>query len=182
MKNYRETIKDVQTTIDNTKINIPKGTELVFVPNAGSASGYAVKDTKLLVKLGAWEHDAKTRYAYVPVNAVFEALHIRAPLKTKSDDWQETANKWIIKIAEQSFDYYTGSGIAKSPDYDSVMACLVRDAEALEQTFENWANELGYDTDSKKAYSIWEECCNNARKLISAGIDLKAENERLQDY
>lgn len=182
MKNYRETIRDVETTIDNTKITVPKGTPLTHVPNAGKASGYAVRDVADLVKLGAWEHDAKTRYAYVPVNSVFEALHIHGPLKSKSNDWQETANKWLIKIAGQSFDYYTGSGITKSPDYDSVMACLVRDAEALNHTFENWANELGYDTDSRKAYATWEECCNNARKLIAAGIDLQAESERLQDY
>lgn len=182
MKNYRETIKSVETTIDSTKLIIPKGAELVFVPNAGSASGYAVKNAALLVKLGAWQHDADTRYAYVPANAVFEAIHIRAPLKTKSDDWQETANKWLIKIADQSFDYYTGSGIKESPNYDSVMACLTKDADALEKTFESWADEFGYDTDSRKAYKIWEDCCHNARKLHLIGIDIKSEVERLQDY
>lgn len=183
MKNYRETIKDVEATLgEKEKVMIPKGTELIFVPNVGSASDYAVKDTALIVKLGAWEHDAKTRYAYIPLHAVFEALHIREPLKSKSDDWQETANKWIIKIAGQSFDYYTGSSIKKAPDYDSVMTCLVSEAEALEQTFENWAYYFGFDTDSRKAYKIWEECCNNTRKLILAGINIMAESERLQDY
>jgi hypothetical protein len=178
MKNYRETFKDTEAG----RLKIPKGTELVHVPNCGQASGFAVKDTALLIKLGVWEHDAKTWYVYIPVNAVFEALHVRAPLKIKSENWQEKANKWLIKIAGQSFDYYTGSGIIESPNYDSVMAYLVRDAEALEQSFEDWASELGYDTDSRKAYAIWEECCNNARKLISAGIDLKSESERLQDF
>jgi hypothetical protein len=182
MQNYRETTKDVETTIDATKLTIPKGTELIRVSDCGGASGYAVKSEALLVKLGAWEHDARTRYAYIPEHAVFEALHVREPVKTKSDDWQETAHKWAVKIAGQEFEYYTGALIKDPPNYDSVMACLVRDAEALNQTFENWALEFGYDTDSRKAYAIWEACCENARKLILAGIDIEAEAERLRDY
>lgn len=37
MKNYLETIKSVKTTIAETHITVEKGTELVFVPNAGTA-------------------------------------------------------------------------------------------------------------------------------------------------
>lgn len=182
MKNYYETIKEVNATIYNTPLTIPKATELVHVPNCGTGSGYAVKDTTLLVSLGAGEHDAKTRYAYVPAKAVFAARLLRPPIKAKSDNWQETVNAWKVTIAGQEFDYFTGSGIDKAPCYDDVMNCLLGDSEALNQAFDEWAQELGYDTDSREAYAIWEARCENARKLIKTGIDLNAERERLQDY
>jgi hypothetical protein len=40
--------------------------------------------------------------------ATYEAKLIREPLKVRSDDWQETAHKWLVVINGQSFDYYTG--------------------------------------------------------------------------
>lgn len=40
----------------------------------------------------------------------YEAILIREPECEKSDDWQKTAFKWIIKINDVEFDYYTGHG------------------------------------------------------------------------
>jgi hypothetical protein len=181
MKNFRETLCDTFAELDGNKISVPKGTPIQFVPNAGCASGYAVTQYALL-ELGANKHDATYFYAYVPVNSVFEAIHARAQIETKSENWQDLAHQWQIKIAGQQFEYYTGSGIKESPCYDSVMACLIRDSEVLNMDFEEFCSEFGYDSDSRKAFAIWGKCCENGRKLVKTGIDLEAEAIRLADY
>lgn len=117
-----------------------------------------------------------------------EAILVRCPVSKKSDDWQETAFHWLIDINGQKFDYYAGSGHVtesgkpKKPLYDDVLYCLVSDADAAEMTFADWCSNLGYDTDSRKALSIYEQCQQNADKLRKAKIDIAAERERLQDY
>jgi len=45
------------------------------------------------------------------------------------------------------------------PDNIEALNCLARDAQAHHETFENWAYELGYDTDSRKAEDIYKACC-----------------------
>lgn len=39
-----------------------------------------------------------------------------------------------------------------------VLPSLQLDAGDADQPFEDWAIELGYDPDSRKAYKIWEAC------------------------
>lgn len=180
MQTYRETLKDTTATMNGKTLAVPKGTELKYIHSAGDCSGYAVKDP---TPLGFCFYDSQNYYAYVPSEkVVFEAIFLHGPLKIKSDNWQETANAWRINIAGQSFEYYTGTGIKKAPDYDSVLYSLVTDAEALKMSFENWANEFGYNDDSIKAKKIWRACCENARKLIATGVDIDAERERLRDF
>jgi hypothetical protein len=55
-------------------------------------------------------------------------------------------------------NYSTGIGI---PIYDgdilrSVVYSLILDQ--TDETFDRWANEHGYDTDSREAHRIWEAC------------------------
>jgi len=52
------------------------------------------------------------------------------------------------------------------PELDSVLDCLVSDAQgAVDQSFEEWASDYGYDTDSRKAEKIYKACCATATKL-----------------
>lgn len=51
-------------------------------------------------------------------------------------------------------------------DPAEVLNALARDGAALDQTFAEWAPELGYDADSIKALRTWEECCNIGRRLL----------------
>ena len=68
------------------------------------------------------------------------------------------------------------------PKLDDVLHALVMDASACEQSFEDWCSELGYSDDSIKALETYRECQKNADKLCKAGINVKAERERLADY
>lgn len=71
------------------------------------------------------------------------------------------------------------------PEPADVISSLVLDASVLDSgTFEQWASELGYDTDSRAAESTYRECLETALKLRAAigeaGID--ALRTAAQDY
>lgn len=121
------------------------------------------------------------------------AILVRKALNTKSDDWQETADQWLVTINGQTFDFYTGVGLRKKsrlggegipqkPELDTVLYSLVMDAVADEIGYDVWCDELGYDTDSRKALNIYLSCQENAAKLRKAGFNIDEERERLQDY
>ena len=71
---------------------------------------------------------------------------------------------------------------AVHPELDAVLYCLVTDGEACSQDFEDWCSNLGYDVDSRKAYSTWEACRANGKKLRDLGIDLEDAREKFSDY
>jgi hypothetical protein len=68
--------------------------------------------------------------------------------------------------------YWESSGVISSqrapikPDTSDIVHCLVLDADVLNYaTFEEWAENFGYDTDSRKAESIYRTCLETAIKL-----------------
>lgn len=72
------------------------------------------------------------------------------------------------------------------PSLEDVLHSLLSDGEAFfnAQSFEDWASEYGYETDSRKAEAIYRECDNIGRK-IAAAVEpdaIKAAREILQDY
>ncbi len=72
-----------------------------------------------------------------------------------------------------------------NPNMLDVLYCLVSDSSVLDcPSFEDWASELGYDTDSRKAENIYATCLGNSLKLRAAiGEDgLQKLREAFQDY
>ena len=71
------------------------------------------------------------------------------------------------------------------PSVLDVLHCLLMDSDVLNYaTFEEWANELGYDPDSRKAEGIYQECLQIAlqvKQMFSAG-ELEELYEMVQDY
>lgn len=72
------------------------------------------------------------------------------------------------------------------PDACDVLYSLLMDSSGVENagSFEAWASEYGYDTDSRKAEAIYRECVDLALKLrASLGGDmLDSLREAFQDY
>lgn len=63
-------------------------------------------------------------------------------------------------------DYVRQTNAAIMPDTLDVIACLARDSDVLNYSgFEQWANDLGYGSDSRKAESIYRECMAIALQL-----------------
>jgi len=91
----------------------------------------------------------------------------------------------IIKECETG-KYYTSLGlIANTPTVDDVMYCLVLDAGVIDHScFEDWANDYGYDTDSRSAEKVYRECLAIGLKLRNGIGDktLAVLQEAFQDY
>lgn len=71
------------------------------------------------------------------------------------------------------------------PDLRDVLYSLASDASVLDCSgFEDWASDLGYDTDSRKAEAIYRACLEIALKLRNTlGEDgLARLREATQDY
>jgi len=71
------------------------------------------------------------------------------------------------------------------PDLADVLYSLSMDADVLNSgSFENWASEYGYDTDSRKAESIYRACLDIALKMRAALGDsaLQELRDACQDY
>lgn len=65
-----------------------------------------------------------------------------------------------------------------------VLYSLMMDAEAIDYTFADWCDNLGYDSDSMKAKKIYDECLGNAILIRQSLGDKKISElrELFQDY
>ena len=70
------------------------------------------------------------------------------------------------------------------PELRDVIYSLVMGADAFEYDFEDWCANFGYETDSRKAEKIYNECVEIAHKLLrSVGTSgLEKLREAYQDY
>lgn len=70
----------------------------------------------------------------------------------------------------------------KPLNIDDVLYSLVIDSDAKDYTFEDWADNFGYDTDSRKGEQIYHACKKNARKVSTFIDNLEEAAELFQDY
>ena len=71
-----------------------------------------------------------------------------------------------------------GSAYSVPPTAQTVASCLASDAQAGTEEFEEFASEYGYDSDSRKAYAVWEECRAielKFRRMFGAHFDAMCE-------
>ena len=87
-------------------------------------------------------------------------------------DWGEGATHWRITLArngqKMEFFYSMGSACTEPPTLPDVLDCLAMDASDFAGcgiSFEDWAGNLGYDTDSRKAERIFLATMANATAL-----------------
>lgn len=68
--------------------------------------------------------------------------------------------------------------VPQPPTIESVVYCIVSDSDLYENAadFEEFASELGYDPDSRKAYDIWEKCGEQFRqwRRFTRGLSIDA--------
>lgn len=102
----------------------------------------------------------------------------RVPYRMDEDDadrWSQEAKHFIytLYIKEGArFDkkirghYSQGSAIKGVPTIADILNALNMDTQGIEGTsFEMWAPDFGYDTDSRKAYRIYEACLKESQQL-----------------
>ncbi len=87
------------------------------------------------------------------------------------------------RIASARDKFWRGKKIL--PKLADVIYCLVSDADVLNYSnFEDWANEFGYDPDSRSAEKTYKQCLDSALSLRTLlGEDKLSElRELLADY
>lgn len=77
-----------------------------------------------------------------------------------------------------------GRGEAILPDSHDVIYSLLMDSEVLDyNSFEDWADSIGYDTDSRQAEQIYNSCLKIALQFHKIGESVIEElREVYQDY
>jgi len=85
-------------------------------------------------------------------------------------DWKN-ANHYKVTLkrsGRQLTTYFSqGYGISGEPTTESVLDALASDSSGVEnaRSFEDWADEYGYDTDSRKDEKLFKVCERQADKL-----------------
>lgn len=82
------------------------------------------------------------------------------------DPWTVT-----LRLGKRSMTvpFFTGYGLRSrmkdGPSAADVLDCLLSDASSADQTFEDWAGDLGYDTDSRKAERTYAAVVRQTARL-----------------
>lgn len=96
---------------------------------------------------------------------------VKVPMRADGvGDWGKNASHWYCTItrlpAENTYPavgtmavlYSMGSAHKGKPALRDVLDSLRSDAQGLDQSFDCWARDFGYDTDSRKALDIYLTC------------------------
>lgn len=89
------------------------------------------------------------------------------------DGWSKAARHWRCVFKREAAGYSSyfetefsqGSACTKPPTAEEVMDCLLSDCDALDYEFEEWASNLGFSPDSRKAESTYKFCRYVGEKL-----------------
>ena len=91
------------------------------------------------------------------------------------DDWQRKAHPYTVELRYQgrkyTFPYWTGPGWDRDPTTCDAAGSILMDASSYENArgFEDWAADLGYDTDSRTAERVYravERAHANVKRLL----------------
>lgn len=100
----------------------------------------------------------------------FSATAKRGPA---NETWDTPNNGWKVTLKNARGSRYTvpffkGVGLPDTPPTAAeVLECLIDDATGYRNanSFEDWAENYGYDTDSRAAYRIFEACRRISERL-----------------
>lgn len=97
----------------------------------------------------------------------------------KRDDWQRNANGYRLQLQYQgrvySFNFWQGVGCKEAPTATGCLECLLGDSSAVDEDFNDWADNYGYEQDSRKAYAIFLACRRvgrNMRRLLGDDFEI----------
>lgn len=125
--------------------------------------------------------------AYKAPASAFSAAHFTEKrARQELIDWEcehGKAGRWSsMGISSSSLP---GKRAALEPTLAEVLYCLSNDAGAIDHpTFESWASDYGYDTDSRKGEAAYRTCLEIGLKLRAfiGEEGLEELREALQDY
>jgi hypothetical protein len=123
------------------------------------------------------------------------------------DSWE--CDAWVFTLAGKttySGNYYTGSGLRKlskhaeranrssgyakakpepvAPCAADVLHSLILDSSATDMSFNDWCKELGFNNDSIKDLTTYQDCCKEGEELrkVFSRATMAEMALTLQDY
>jgi hypothetical protein len=106
-------------------------------------------------------------------------IHAAVTYGNNAEPIGENMNPWTVALRydgrRMTVPFWTGSGITSDPTAADVLDCLLSDAQMGTGTFEDFCADLGYDTDSRKAFDTWQACERIAKSLPRFLGDLYGE-------
>lgn len=134
----------------------------------------------------SWEREAReardrvdTLLAAASVTFKTTLLGERADAEPNGNLWKHDA--WNVTLQRgamaQDFGFKTGLGLRIKPTLANpngkpippraadVLSCLLSDAEASKQSFNDWCGDTGNNSDSIRAFRMYQECCEAREKL-----------------
>lgn len=112
----------------------------------------------------------------------------RAESRADAEEWGAGASHWRVTITRAGKRIITafsmGSAHMGKPALCDVVGCLLRDIEYANDSFSDWCDALGLDSDSRKAERTWRACKRTAAamaRLFSAS-ELAELSELFADY
>jgi hypothetical protein len=104
----------------------------------------------------------------------------------KLDKWQQEAHPYTVKLKydgrQMTIPFFMGQALTHEPTDKDVLPCLLSDYSVVDESFEDFCANFGYDEDSRKAEKIYKQCVKNGKKLERLfGPDLNKIAEKYQD-
>lgn len=104
----------------------------------------------------------------------------------EENEFPSDANRWAVTLKyggrRLTVPFFTGAMLPGEPKTEDVLGCLLRDAGGYEAagSFGEWAEEYGYDTDSRRAERVYrqvERFTKGLKRLLGKDYDVLLDVE-----
>lgn len=123
-----------------------------------------------------------------------QALVESTPKVTASAEWADEnpymeqafdgATHWRVTLRfrgrRMTVPFSQGSAHTSEPTAANVLGCLLSDAISADESFEEWCDNLGFDTDSRKAertYKVVQAQSEKLKRLLGDDFDRFSQAE-----
>lgn len=91
----------------------------------------------------------------------------KIPIKDNKDNWAKQGWRITLKYSGRtmSFNFYGGGAVKTPSAVDGVWCMAIESAGVVSNTFEEWAKEFDYSTDSRSALNTYRTIKRNAAKF-----------------
>jgi hypothetical protein len=91
----------------------------------------------------------------------------KIPAKDNKDNWAKQGWRITLKYNNRSmgFNFYGGGSVKTPTVSDGVWCMAIESAGAINNTFDEWAKEFDYSTDSRNALNTYRTIKRNAAKF-----------------
>jgi hypothetical protein len=140
----------------------------------------------------AWDDsmpDSDQAYILEALGVAMSSIKLASRPDKLDENFSADSTHWkvLIKRGKNEFEtfYSMGSAYTTSPDIEDVMYSLLSDTSNVDgYSFEEWASDLGMDTDSRKAEKMFKACQDTLLqlRLLFTEKELDDLREVYQDF